>query len=383
MLSISAAKHDCFRNPVKLQYNKNVYIWIFYFNPEKMKRKHWLLILVFGLFLLSENGGAQTLELREICHFDYQTDYTSIADRNKDDLFPKGSTVGFVHFYRGISLLRQRSYRESIVDFKHALADTTVSRSLCNLYLGIAFMQLNMPDSILIMYSKAMNVPVGELKKPEFWDNEPYIKDNTFGAYLMGTNNAMHNPTDTLLIEALFNYATKDETFYDAFVNYGCYSYNIMRYAKSINFLLKAREQDQKDDSTLLLCMGYLYRLVGDNNQSIKSYDLLLARIYNHAAAFNNRGCVNGYLEKYNRALGDLNRAVSSEERMLEPYWNRGIINLKIEKFDRAIENFNTVIQLQPNLGDAYYYRGFAKKASGDLPGSVADFTKALQLKKK
>jgi tetratricopeptide (TPR) repeat protein len=342
----------------------------------------WLLILLFSLFFLNQNAKTQTLELREICNLNYRTDYTSIADRNKDDLFPKGSTVGFVHFYRGISLLRQRSYRESIFDFKHALADTTVSRSLCNLYLGIAFMQLNMPDSILFMYSKAMRVPVAELKKPEFWDSTPYIKDNTFGAYLMGTNNALHNTTDTLLIEALFNYAIKDETFYDAFVNYGCYTYNLMRYSKAISFLLKAREIEKKDDSTLLLSMGYLYRLVGDNTQSIKSYDLLLTKDNNNAAAYNNMGCVNAYLEKYPRALSDLGKSIDKDEHLIEAYWNRGIIYLKIEKFDKAIEHFTKAIQLQPNFGDAYYYRGFAKKAIGDLPGSVTDFTKALQLKK-
>jgi len=363
--------------------DKNVYIWVFFFNPEKMNRKQWLLIFVFSLCLHVINLEAQTLELREICHFDYRTDYTSIADRNKDDLFPKGSTIGFVHFYRGISLLRQRLYRESIFDFKNALTDTTVSRSLCNLYLGIAFMQLNMPDSILIMYSKAMNVPIPELKKPEFWDNTPYIKENTFGAYLMGTNYAMHHSTDTILIEALFNYATKDQTFFDAFVNYGCYAYNMMRYGKAIGLLLKARELNQEDDGVLLLCMGYIYRLVGDNTQSIKSYDLLLSRDFDHAAAYNNRGCVYAYLEKYNRAISDLGKAIAKEERLIEAHWNRGIIFLKIEKFDRAIEDFSTTIQLQPGLGDAYYYRGFAKKANGDLSGSVADFTKALQLKKK
>jgi len=355
----------------------------FLFNPEKMVRMKWLLITLISLFLLNQGAKAQTLDLREICHLNYRTDYTSIADRNKDDLFPKGNTVGFVHFYRGISLLRQRSYRESVFDFKHALTDTTVSRSLCNLYLGIAFMQLNMPDSILLMYSQAMKVPVSELKKPEFWDNTEYLKDNTFGAYLMGTDNALHHPEDSLLTEALFNYAIKDQTFYDAWVNYGCYSYNMMRYAKAISYLLKAREQDKKDDSTLLLSMGYLYRLVGDNTQSIKSYDLLLAKDNDNAAAYNNRGCVNAYLEKYPRALSDLGKALSKEDKMIEAYWNRGMIYLKIEKFEHAIEHFTKAIQLQPNFGDAYYYRGFAKKALGDLPGSVTDFTTALQLKKR
>jgi tetratricopeptide (TPR) repeat protein len=199
----------------------------------------------------------------------------------------------------------------------------------------------------------------------------------------MGTNYAFHNSPDTLLIEALFNYAVKDQNFADAYVNYGCWAYNMMRYGKAISLLLRAREEDQKDDPSLLLCMGYIYRLVGDNAQSIKSYDLLLSKNYDFAPAYNNRGCVNGYLEKYNRAISDLGKAIAMEVRMIEAYWNLGIIYLKIEKFDRAIENFATAIQLQPNFSEAYYYRGFAKKATGDLPGSVADFTKALQLKNK
>lgn len=348
-----------------------------------MRRTPVFLILSFILFFQGFHLHAQVLELREMCHYEYNTDYTSIADRNKDDLFPKGSTRGFVHFYRGISLLRQRSYRESINDFKNALSDTTVSRSLCNLYLGIAFMQLKMPDSILVMYSKAMKVPVADLKKADFWENADYEKDNTFGAYLMGTNNAINNPADTLLIEALFKYATKDNTFWDAFVNYGYYAFTTQQYSKAISLLLKARELDKKADSTMLLCMGYLYRLVGDNNQSIKSYDLLVSKYSDHAAAYNNRGCVNAYLEKYKKALSDIGKAVSRNPRLVEPYWNRGIINLKIEKFEKAIEDFSEAISLQPNSGDSYYYRGFAKKASGDLPGSVADFTKALELKKR
>lgn len=353
------------------------------FIPDPMRRKLRFLILTISMVFTGFPLWSQILELREICHYDYKTDFTSIADRKKDDLFPKGNTRGFVHFYRGISLLRQRSYRESIQDFKNSLTDTTVNRSLCNLYLGIAFMQLKMPDSILAMYSKVFKVPVAELKKPEFWDNMPYEKDNTFGAYLMGTNNAINSPTDTLLIEALFNYATKDPTFYDAFVNYGYYCFSTQRFGKSIGLLLKAREQDKKDDSTMLLCMGYLYRLVGDNQQSIKSYDLLINQFPGHAAAFNNRGCVYAYLEKYNRAISDIGRAVTKEPGLVESYWNRGLVYLKTEKFDRAVEDFSAVIRIQPNSGDAYYYRGFSKKANGDLQGSVSDFTKALELKKK
>lgn len=337
--------------------------------------------LLFTLLLLPALASAQTLELKEICGIGFQTDYTSIADRNKDDLFPKGTTVGFVRFYRGLSLLRQRAYHESIRDFKEAMTDTTVNRSLCNLYLGIAFMQLNMPDSILTMYSKAMKVPVAELKKPEYWDNADYVKENTYAAYLMGTNNAINHRLDTLLIEALFNYATKDATFYDAFYNYGTYHLNMCRFGNAINMYLKARELDQKDDSILLLCMGYAYRLVGDNNQSLKSYRLLTTNFPRLAPGYNNQGCTEAYLEKLSRAQGLFSKAIGHDDRLFEGWFNRGVVYLRMKKYDKAIDDLSVAIQLRPGEGDAYYYRGFAKKNKGDLQGSVVDFTRALELK--
>jgi len=344
-----------------------------------MKRIH--LTLLFSVVLFFSHATCQTLELREISNIVYQTDYTSIADRNKDDLFPKGNTVGFVHFYRGVSFLRQGMYPEAITDFKKALDDSTVSRPLCNLYLGIAFMQLNMPDSILTMYSKAMKVPVSELKKAEFWENTPYVKENTYGSYLMGTNEAIHTPQDTALIDALFGYSTKDKDFYDAFYNYGVYCFNLARYAKSINQFLRVREIDKKADSLVLLNMGYMYRLSGDYKQAMNAYNMLLAKIPRHASACNNRGCLYAFMEKYPKSISDLSKAIHKNARLLVPYCNRGIVYLKMEWFDRALEDFNTAIQVQPDFGDAYYYRGFAKKASGDLQGSVADFSRALELK--
>jgi tetratricopeptide (TPR) repeat protein len=348
-----------------------------------MKRRYLLLCVLTSILFLQYGANSQTLELKELCNIGFQTDYTSIADRNKEDLFPKGNTLGFVHFYRGLALLRQRAYHESIPDFKSALNDTTVNRSLCNLYLGIAFMQLNMPDSILTMYSKAMKVPVAELKKPEYWDNADYIQENTFAAYLMGTDNALHHPLDTLLIEAQFTYATRDPKFYDAFYNFGTYQNNMHRFSNSINMYLKARELDQKDDSVLLLCMGYLYRLVGDNEQSLKSYELLIGKKPTLAPGYNNKGCTEAYIEKYSKAIGSLNKAISRDNRLFEAWYNRGVVYLRMEKFEKAIEDLTSAIQLRPDQGNAYYFRGFAKKNKGDLAGSVADFSRALDLKKK
>lgn len=356
---------------------------IFCFKPKNMKGKPLLYIFTLCALFIQFTVNGQTLELKEIYNIGYQTDFTSIADRNKEDLFPKGNTLGFVHFYRGLALLRQRAYNESIVDFKSALNDSTVNRSLCNLYLGIAFMQLNLPDSILSMYSKAMNVPVAKLKTPEYWENADYIQENTFAAYLLATDNALHRPVDTLLIESMFNYAIKDAKFYDAYYNFGTWLFKMHRYGNSINLYLKARELDQKDDSALLLCMGYLYRLVGDNAQSLKSYQILISKKPSLAPGYNNKGCTEAYTEKYSRAVSSFSKAIAKDKRLFEAWYNRGVVQLRMEKFGKAIEDLNTAIQLRPDMGDAYYFRGFAKKNNGDLPGSVADFTRALELKKK
>jgi len=321
------------------------------------------------------------MELKEIFPVNYRTDISSLTDSSKEDLYPKSSTTGAVHFYRGISYMQQQYFREAIQDFKSARIDSTVSKSMCNFYIGMAFMELNLPDSILDVCSYALGVPPAKLRKPDYWENSPFSRDQVFFSFLIGTNEILHYSTDTTLIDVLFNYATKDSKFYEAHVNYGNYCYTIGRYKKAVDLFLKARELDKSEDTTLLLGMGYFYRLSADLGQSQKAYDMLLAGNPDYAFGYNNRGCLYGYLEKYDLALRDLNRAIKKNPRFMEAYCNRGLVYLKMGSWAKSIADFNNALQLKPDYGDAYYFRGFAKKAKGDLPGSIADFTRALELK--
>ncbi len=347
-----------------------------------MNRKHLFLTHLLLFALVCIQGWGQALELKEIYPVSYRTDISSLADSTKEDLFPRSTTTGAVHFYRGISYMDERNFIEAIQDFKIARRDSTLSKPVCNFYLGMAFMQLDMPDSIYSICSYALEAPVTELKKPEYWENLPFAKDRVFFSFLLGTNEVLHQSIDTALIDAMFGFSTKETKFYEAHFNYANYCFTIGRYKKAVDLFLKARELDKSEDSILLLGMGYFYRLSADLVQSQKAYDMLLAGNGNDARAFNNRGCLYGFMEKYDKSISDLNKALKKNNRLLPAYCNRGIVYLKMQRFDRAIRDFTTAIQFQPDFGDAYYYRGFARKAKGDIQGSVIDFTQAIELKR-
>ncbi|TSA30064.1 MAG: tetratricopeptide repeat protein [Bacteroidetes bacterium] len=341
---------------------------------------------IFLLFLFATGGTkiaiGQTLELREICSLDYRTDFASLLEKNKDSLFPSSSTLGSVHFYRGLSYLEQSMFREAIMDFRIARTDSAVSRTFCNFYIGVAFMRLNQSDSILKICSEALNIPVTQLKNPAFWQDAPVTQDHIFSGYLIGTNQALNNPTDSNLIEICLSFGTKDREFLEAYINYGVWNFQNGRYNKTIDLYKHAVDLEPSYDSTIILCMGYVYRLAGDPDHSMKAYILLKSKYPRFAEGFNNRGCLYAYLDKNNKALSTLTVAIRKDRTLLDALCNRGLAYLKMKRYKQAFDDFTEAIQIDPRFADAYYYRGFTRKAMGDIPGSITDYSRAIDLKK-
>ena len=319
--------------------------------------------------------------LRELCILNYKTDFSTLADKYKEDLFPRSNTKSAIHFYRGISLLKQGLYVESIRDFKSARLDTSISRNLCNFYIALSYMQLHMKDSILSICGATLNVPGEQLMKPDYWDNAEFTKERVFISYILGTNQALNKPTDSLIIDACYAFCTREPKFLEAYLNYGTYSYNLGRYKKAIDMLVKVHDLKPPEDSLILLDLGYMYRLTGDNVQAMKSYNLLLGETRTYMG-YNNRGCLYAFMEKYGKALSDLSAAIRKNPMGIDALCNRGLVYLKMLEYKQSVADFSRVVQLKPDFSDGYYYRGFALKAMGDYANSVGDFTRSLQLKK-
>ena len=326
-------------------------------------------------------GKDQIPPLRELCILKYKTDFASLADKYKEDLFPKSNAKSAIHFYRGISLLKQGMYLESIRDFKIARLDSNINRNFCNFFISLSYMQLHWNDSILSICGTTLNVPAQQLIKPDYWNNAEFTQERVFISYILGTNQVLNKPTDSLLIDALYGFCTREQKFLEAYYNYATYTYNLGRYKKSIDMLVKVHDLKPPEDSLILLNLGYLYRLSGDNVQAMKAYDLLLSQ-YRSYMGYNNRGCLFAYMEKYSRALSDLSTAIRKNTAGIDAICNRGLVYLKMLEYKKSVADFTTAVQLKPDFSDGYYYRGFALKAMGNYANSVSDFSKALQLKK-
>jgi tetratricopeptide (TPR) repeat protein len=348
---------------------------------QSLKRMFMKGIFALMPLLLALQGNTQDLELREICGLNYRIDFASLLEKNKDSLFPSSSTLGAVHFYRGLSFLEQSMFLEAIRDFRIARTDSTVSQTFCNFYIGVAFLQLNEPDSIYSICSDALEVPENQLKNPGFWQNAAITQDHIFSSYLIGTYEAIHTQTDSNLIATCLQFATKDRDFLEAYINYGYWNFLNSQFNKTIDLYKHALDLDPPYDSIVMLCMGYVYRLAGDPDQSLKAYTLLKSKYPRYAAGYNNKGCLFAYMEKYGKALSTLSIAIRKDRLLLDPLCNRGLVYLRMKKYKNAFDDFTTAIQINPVFADAYYYRGFTRKAMGDISGSVNDYTKAIQLK--
>jgi len=347
---------------------------------RKYRPASWPVILI--LLTAVKFAIGQDLDLREICTLDYKTDFASLLEKNKDSLFPSSSTLGSVHFYRGLSYLEQSMYPDAIADFRVARTDTMVSRTFCNFYIGVAFMKLNQGDSVFKICSEALKVPVPQLKNPAFWENAQVTQDHIFSAYLIGTNQVLHPPVDSALIETCMGFAVKDRDFLEAYINYGVWKFQNRLYAKTIDLYEHALELKPKYDSSIMLCMGYIYRLAGDPDHSQKAYILLRSKYPRFAACYNNLGCLLAYLEKNEKSIQTLTKAIRKDRLPLDALCNRGLVYLRMKKYEQAFDDFTTAIRLDANFADAYYYRGFARKSVGDIAGSIQDYSRAILLKK-
>lgn len=345
-----------------------------------------ILLPVLFLILIAPWGGgkamSQDLELREICYLDYRTDFASLLEKNKDSLFPSYSTLGSVHFYRGLSYLEQSMFPEAIQDFRIARTDSAVSKTFCNFYIGVAFIRLNQYDSVLKICSEALSVPASRLKSPDFWLNALITQDYIFSGYLIGTNEVLNKRTDTALIEACLSFGIKDKEFLEAYINYGVWNFQNGRFNKTIDLYKHALDLDPHYDSTIILCMGYVYRLAGDPDQSMKAYILLNSKYPRFAEGYNNKGCLYSYLDKDKKAISTLTVAIRKNPALLDALCNRGLVYLKLKLYEQAFDDFTSAILVDSRFADAYYYRGFTRKAMGDLTGSIVDYSRAIDLKK-
>ena len=128
------------------------------------------------------------------------------------------------------------------------------------------------------------------------------------------------------------------------------------------------------------------------NDEAIAYYTKVLELFPKHDSAYLNRGVA--YLNKrdeaiklgsagteyIDRAMTDLNAAVSLNQADAMAYFNRGILYGLKEDFDRAIADYTQAIQINPDFLSPYINRGNLYKQSGQTEKAFTDYNVALRI---
>lgn len=132
-------------------------------------------------------------------------------------------------------------------------------------------------------------------------------------------------------------------------------------------------ERKYNVNSDAVLAIEYLSRSLGLNHENPYAYNL--------------RGLAYKALRKYEKAIFDLNKAISVDPDLAVAYYNRGLIfYVHNKKPKEAIADYDKSIELNPNFHGAYYDRGIAHSALkeydkiGDIEQAEDDFKKAIGL---
>ena len=146
-----------------------------------------------------------------------------------------------------------------------------------------------------------------------------------------------------------------DEFAYDAYYALGYSFYSSKDYNNAINFFKKA--VDLKETSLALNFLGLNKCLIGDFDDSIKSFKRSIAldssnyQSYSNlgAAIFYNQDLDNPSNKDLNQAFFYLNKAISLAPSYYESYINRGIVYLKLGEYQNAFLDFNQCINFSPD----------------------------------
>ena len=101
------------------------------------------------------------------------------------------------------------------------------------------------------------------------------------------------------------------------------------------------------------------------------------------AEAHYNRGRSYSYLEKYEEAKKDFDKAIEINPNYAEAYSSRGTSEARLKKYENALNEFNKAIQINPDFAEAYRNRANVKDILGDKEGARLDRETAEKIKRR
>ncbi len=119
---------------------------------------------------------------------------------------------------------------------------------------------------------------------------------------------------------------------------------------------------------------------MGQRDRAIADYELAIALDPRFYLAYNNRGVLYGEDGLYRISIEYFLKSISINPRHAESYCNLGLSYFYMNQYDRALENYNKAIELKHDFDTAYLNRGNVFIISGNKELALKDYGKACNL---
>lgn len=114
----------------------------------------------------------------------------------------------------------------------------------------------------------------------------------------------------------------------------------------------------------------------------ITIYDKCIATYPNKSYLYNNRGNLHKMLKENELALEDYEKAISLDEKYINPYIGKASLLFIESKFDKALDVLDTVLKYEPKNSKAYYYRGLIFEYKNEEENALDNYTLAIKYSK-
>jgi tetratricopeptide (TPR) repeat protein len=124
--------------------------------------------------------------------------------------------------------------------------------------------------------------------------------------------------------------------------------------------------------------------LMKDDKEAMKETEAAISRYPDEPDFYYMKGVIYNYRAKYERALGNFDRAIElkSSPNLYKFYLGRGVSHLNLMEYDLAISDFSSTIEMNDTVAGAYHGRAMVNYELHDYSAAVSDFLKTLDFSK-
>jgi tetratricopeptide (TPR) repeat protein len=125
---------------------------------------------------------------------------------------------------------------------------------------------------------------------------------------------------------------------------------------------------------------GMAYSLKGQNDKAIADLNKAITLGPSNPNNYNGRGLTYWHTKQYDEAIADFTKAIALKPDFAVAYNNRGNVYDDKGFYDQAIVDYAKAIALKPDYANAYYNRGLTYEHKGQRTQAIADLSTALKL---